>query len=108
MLQLLAGSILLSLLHALLPNHWLPLLAIGRKEQWTAKELSWITFLCGAAHAFSTILIGAILGFLGYKLTADLSSFTKVIAPVILILLGIYFIYQHHVHHHFNLENTPV
>jgi nickel/cobalt transporter (NicO) family protein len=107
MVQLYIGSILLSLLHAVLPNHWLPLLAIGRTEKWSTREVTWIAFLCGSAHAISTIVIGFILGFLGYKISANISSFTKIIAPAILLVMGLYFIYQHHRHHHFHMHQQP-
>jgi nickel/cobalt exporter len=104
MIQIFIGSVLLSLLHAVLPNHWLPLLAIGRKEKWTTQEVTSVALLCGLAHAASTILIGILLGFLGYKLSADFRGFAFIIAPSILILLGLYFIYQHHRHHHFHMH----
>jgi nickel/cobalt exporter len=107
MIQLVIGSVLLSLLHALIPNHWLPLLAIGRKENWNMDEVTRVAFLCGLVHAFSTISIGLCMGLLGWRLSADFSSFTKFIAPAILILLGVYFIYQHHRHHHFHLHQLP-
>ena len=32
MFSIITGSIILSLLHATIPNHWLPVIAIGRKE----------------------------------------------------------------------------
>src|ERR1700690_1504001 len=107
MFQLLTGSVLLSLLHSLIPNHWLPVLAIGRKENWTQKDVVWVTFLCGLAHAFSTILIGLVLGLMGWKLLVDWGSFTQFLAPALLVLLGIFFIYQHLRHHHFHLQRQP-
>ena len=38
MTSIIIGSFLISLLHAVIPNHWLPVLAIGRKEGWDLKE----------------------------------------------------------------------
>ena len=35
LLQIFFGSFILSLIHALIPNHWIPLVAIGRTEKWT-------------------------------------------------------------------------
>ncbi len=37
-IQVLFGSIALSIVHASIPNHWLPLIAIGRTERWTHRE----------------------------------------------------------------------
>ena len=107
MYSIITGSLLLSLLHAIIPNHWLPVLAIGKKEKWSLSEITKVTFLSGLAHALSTIVIGIILGFAGLKLAGSVEYFTHFIAPVFLILLGVFFIYQHHRHRHFHLHNMP-
>lgn len=107
MYSIFIGSILLSLLHAVIPNHWLPVLAIGKKDNWTLQEVSSVTLISGLAHAFSTIAIGIILGLLGSQLSGKIEYFTHFIAPALLIVLGIFFIYQHHRHKHFHLHSTP-
>jgi len=107
MYSLIIGTILLSLLHAIIPNHWLPILAIGRKEGWSLSEVSGVTFVAGFAHVLSTIAIGIILGLLGYQLAINIQYFTRIIAPALLILLGAFFIYRHHRHHHFHLHMKP-
>ena len=61
MTSLLIGSLLISLLHAVIPNHWLPVLAIGRKEGWSLAETTRITFIAGMAHVLSTVIIGVLL-----------------------------------------------
>ncbi len=107
MYNILVGSILLSLLHAVIPNHWLPVLAIGRKENWSLGEVTKVTFLSGLAHAVSTIVIGIVLGLLSIQLAGKLEYFTKLIAPVCLLVLGTFFIYRHHRHKHFHLHKVP-
>lgn len=110
MLTLITGSLVLSILHALIPNHWLPVLAIGRKENWTIGQTTSVTFISGLAHALSTVLIGVVLAMLGHSLAENLSGFTHWISPVILIGLGAFYLYQHHRHKHFHLhaETKPV
>lgn len=107
MYSIIIGSLLLSLLHAVIPNHWLPVLAIGKKDNWTLQEITKVTFLSGLAHALSTVIIGIILGLLGLKLAGTIQYFTHFIAPAILLLLGVFFIYQHHRHKHFHLHQVP-
>ena len=108
MTSILIGSLLISLLHAVIPNHWLPVLAIGRKEGWTLAETTRVTFISGLAHVVSTVLIGLLLGLIGSELTEHIEDFTKIIGPSILILMGFYFIRQHFQHHHFHLEGDLV
>ncbi|MEO6720041.1 MAG: hypothetical protein ABIN67_06730 [Ferruginibacter sp.] len=104
MFSIIAGSLIISLLHAVIPNHWLPVIAIGRKEKWTVNDVTRVTIICALAHGFSTILIGAVLSLLGAKLDSNLEYFTSIVAPVTLILLGLLFIYRHHRHKHFHID----
>ncbi|MEO6454149.1 MAG: hypothetical protein ABIN97_08765 [Ginsengibacter sp.] len=104
MFSIISGALIISLLHAVIPNHWLPVIAIGRKEGWTIAEVTKVTFICALAHGISTILIGIVLGFLGAELGDSITHFTNIIAPVILILLGVIFIYRHHRHKHFHID----
>lgn len=101
---LIAGSLVLSILHALIPNHWLPVLAISKKENWSIGETTWVTLVSGLAHALSTVIIGVVIGILGITLSESVTGFTHIVAPSILIALGIFFIYQHHRHKHFHLH----
>jgi len=105
MYQIIIGSFLISLLHAVIPNHWLPVLAIGKKEGWTLSETSRVTFVAGLAHVVSTVIIGFILGLIGSKLSDHINNFTRIIGPTVLIMMGLYFVRQHYIHHHFHLQN---
>jgi nickel/cobalt exporter len=105
MVSIIVGSLLISLLHGLIPSHWLPVIAIGRKENWGLVETEKITFIAALAHVLSTVIIGIFFGIIGLQLSDSIKSFTHIIAPSILILVGFYFIRQHYVHHHFHLQN---
>jgi len=100
MIHLVIGSLLLSLIHAAIPNHWLPIVFIARTEKWNRQEALWITTLTGLAHASSTILVGIGIGLIGYKLSESYDFFTTTIAPVLLILMGILYFGLDFSHNH--------
>jgi len=109
MLSLIIGSLLLSITHALIPNHWFPLAAVSKSENWTKMETAQVTALTGFLHTLSTIIIGIIIGFIGYKLGDTIEIVSEIYAPVILIGLGSYFIIKNlrdksHTHCHINPE----
>lgn len=106
---LLTGSALLSLFHALIPSHWLPVVAIGRQENWPVRQILWVTFLAGLAHALSTVLLGSALAAVGGALAGEVQAFTRWIAPVLLVALGAFYVWRHYYHHHFHLhaQNMP-
>ncbi|MEI7660770.1 MAG: hypothetical protein WCK34_01160 [Bacteroidota bacterium] len=103
MYQVFIGSLMLSIIHALIPNHWLPLIAVGKTEKWGPKQALWATIVTGAAHSLSTVMIGIVVGLVGYRLSAGYSVISETIAPAILVGLGIIYImlgFRHHNHHH--------
>lgn len=108
MTSVLIGSLLISLLHAVIPNHWLPVLAIGRKEGWSLAETTRITFIAGISHVISTVAIGVLLALIGSELATHIEDFTKIIGPSILVLIGLYFVKQHYTHHHFHLDKRQI
>lgn len=108
MYNIIIGSFFISLLHAVIPNHWLPVLAIGKKQGWSLAETSRITFIAGIAHVISTIIIGILLGLIGGELTEHIEDFTRIIGSSILILIGLYFVRQHYSHHHFHLQKEKL
>jgi nickel/cobalt transporter (NicO) family protein len=108
MFSILSGGIIISLLHALIPNHWLPVVVIGRKEDWTFSEVTRVTLTCALAHGVSTILIGVLLSMVGAAMGDRIAYFTSLIAPLILVITGIIFIYRHHRHNHFHINGEVV
>lgn len=107
MITLISGSLVLSILHGFIPNHWLPVLAIGRKEQWSLSETTRVTIIAGLSHAASTVLIGVILAFIGSRIAASAENFMLFVAPGLLVALGVFYIYQHVRHHHFHIHGHP-
>lgn len=61
MQTIILGSLIISLLHSLLPNHWLPIVAIGRQERWTVSQVLTVTFWTGLAHVISTLALGLMI-----------------------------------------------
>jgi cobalamin biosynthesis protein CobD/CbiB len=84
--ELLFGSLALSLLHGAIPNHWLPIVAIGKRQGWTAGKASRITLMAGSAHAISTVLIGLIVSFTGWQLASWTEKLT--INPISTVLIA--------------------
>ena len=113
MWQVFVGSIILSVIHALIPNHWLPLIAIGKTERWTRRATLSATFITALAHIASTIIIGIVVGFIGYKLSGAFELISSIIAPLVLVILGLFYILTDllHAHRHehriFRLKRIP-
>lgn len=107
MITLFTGTVFLSLLHGLIPSHWIPVLALKEKYAWSSLKTNRIAMYAALAHSLSTFLLGILLGLFSLSLADSLSSYTRWIIPSILVALGIYFIVQHHKHNHFHMTDKP-
>ena len=111
LIKILLGSLALSIIHALIPSHWMPLIAIGKTENWSRRETLQATLITGIAHTLSIILIGILIGLFGYKLAATYVETAKIIAPLVLVVLGIFYLLaeldssRRHHHHHAETAN---
>jgi nickel/cobalt transporter (NicO) family protein len=109
-IQIFLSSVLLSVVHAAIPNHWLPLVAIGRVEKWNERETLSVTAITGMAHTISTIIIGIVVGLIGYKLSESYHFISHTVAPTILVMLGVFYLYQDYSHSkiHHNHEHSHI
>jgi cytochrome c biogenesis protein CcdA len=107
LLPLYLPVIAISILHAILPNHWLPVVAISKQVGWSVRQTAGITMLAALAHSLSTVIIGILIGLGGRGLENILPQF-QYVSAVILIGLGILFLWRHQHHMHFHMRDVEV
>ena len=111
MFHIIISSFVLSIIHASIPNHWLPLVGIAKIERWSKRTTLWATAISGFAHVASTILIGILVGWAGFTLASTYHQISRIAAPAILLVFGLVYIIRnfwgHHHHQHFNERPAP-
>ena len=100
MFSLVAGTFILALVHALIPNHWLPLVAVARAEHWKLRDINTITFISATAHVLGTVALGLVLGLIGEELAEQYGHTINVAASVLLIIFGLIYYTVNLPHHH--------
>lgn len=108
MFSLLAGTFILALVHALIPNHWLPLVAVARVEHWKVKDVTIITFISATAHVVGTVALGFVLGIIGKELAEQYGHAINVGASVLLIIFGLIYYTVNLPHHHHSSQKDIV
>lgn len=85
------SSLTIGLVHALAPDHWLPIAMIGRARKWNVPRLLAVTLLAGVGHILSSVLIGGLGIAAGLALTRVKAIETSrgEIAGLLLIGFGI-------------------
>lgn len=107
MIQVLIGSVLISIIHALIPNHWLPIIAISKSSNWSGRFSLFVALIAGLSHIISSFVIGFIIGVIGIKLSENFSQFTELLSSILLIAVGLVFIIMQLIkkeHNHLNLD----
>ncbi|WP_018619801.1 hypothetical protein [Spirosoma luteum] len=105
---MLYGSLTLSLLHALIPSHWLPFVTIGQTEGWSYRQLLTVTAIAGLAHTISTTLLGVLVSLAGLQLAQNYHTLSERAIPLLLLALGLWYLMQHlrdnhHAHAHIDV-----
>jgi len=107
LITLLGGALLLSFLHGLIPNHWIPFVLLGRDRGWRSGRMVFVTFLGGTAHLSSTILVGVAIGIAGLALSVRYEAVMRWAAPIILMAAGLWIMARGHGHHHAHQHDDP-
>lgn len=104
MFSVLTGTFLLAVVHALIPNHWLPLVAVARSEHWKPRDVTLVTFLAALAHVAGTVILGVVLGLIGKELQEDYGQVIYVASSVLLIVFGLIYFTVNLPHHHHSAQ----
>ena len=92
---LLLGTLSIAALHALIPSHWLAFALVGRAKRWPVRRTLLVTILAGSGHALLTTVLGLLVASVGKGLQRAIPPQVEHAATsVILILLGLYFLFS--------------
>ncbi len=100
----------IGVLHGLMPNHWLPFVAIGRTFGWSPLRTVKTSFIASAAHGAVTLGIAATSVFLGGGV-ASLAPIGHRLGGLLILGLGLAFllkpqVFGHkHIHHPYCLHS---
>ncbi len=100
LLAVLAATTTVSLLHTLLPSHWLCFSLVGRARGWKLRRTLGITALAGSCHVLSTIGLGIAAAVLGSNILPGENY--EIFSAILLLVMGCLFLVLHIVHggHH--------
>ena len=98
-------AVLLSVLHAALPNHWLPFVLVGRALGWSRARTLGVVAVAGGGHVLATSTLGVLVWWTGESLVARyeaLECVAALIAGGLLVALGLVYLAIHATgrHHH--------
>ncbi len=89
--SLAATGFLAALVHAALPTHWLPFVAVGRAQGWRTATVASVAALAALAHIGSTALVGSALTAVGAAIPV-VTRLMPYAAAAVLLAFGLWYL----------------
>ncbi|HEV2642601.1 MAG TPA: hypothetical protein VGT98_07840 [Candidatus Elarobacter sp.] len=81
-------------LHTLVPDHWAPIVVLGRQQGWSVSRTARAAAIAGFGHVTTTLLLGIVLWVVGASLAVRYAHLVSVTAAVALIGFGLWIAYS--------------
>jgi ABC-type nickel/cobalt efflux system permease component RcnA len=87
-LLLIAAVATVGVLHTLVPDHWVPIIALARQRGWSRAETARAAFVAGTGHVSSTLAIAFAVWIAGVAVAARLGHLVDIASSLALIGFG--------------------
>ena len=77
-LLVLVAAFLVAFLHAILPDHWMPIALLARTQHWNLRKALRVAAWAGFGHIACSLVLGVVLIALGFGLEQTFSAFSHV------------------------------
>ncbi len=78
-----------ALLHAAMPNHWMPFVLVGKAQGWSITRTLTVTGTASLGHSVITCVIGFVVALMGAQISRYVESRIGCLTGIILIILGV-------------------
>ena len=89
---LVGGAGVIGVVHAVLPDHWVPLAVVARAEKWSMARLATASSIAAVGHILASILLGALVALVGLQFQKQIETQQGHIVGGVLILTGLGFL----------------
>jgi hypothetical protein len=91
--SLIAGTLLIAAIHAVMPTHWLSFVLVARAQHWGRSKMLRVVFFSGLGHVMTTALVGLLAAALGKTAALALDEHMETPLPaMILLAFGLYYL----------------
>jgi hypothetical protein len=85
-------ALLLALLHASIPTHWLPFVLFGHARKWPRRQILRVTLLAGGGHVLATTALGFVAAWIGRETAERIETAARPVAAAVLFVAALYFL----------------
>jgi ABC-type nickel/cobalt efflux system permease component RcnA len=89
---LLIGAVAaVGVLHAIVPDHWLPITVVARQRGWSKGEIAHAALQAGTGHVLSTLAFAVVVWAGGAMLAARVGVLINTLSSIALVAFGLWF-----------------
>jgi len=88
----------MAIVHAMVPDHWLPFVIIGKERNWQRSKVLLMTFFSMLLHTIISVGFGLIAYLAGLKAAKVLGEYMEIIGSILLIIFGTIYGLKSHLH----------
>jgi hypothetical protein len=87
-LLLVATTLVVGVLHTIVPDHWVPITLIARQRGWSKGETAWAAVQAGTGHVVSTLIIALVVWLAGVAVATRFGHVVDTLSSLALIAFG--------------------
>lgn len=88
-LALLGSTVATAAVHALIPDHWLPLVLLARAERWSPRRALGLAAFSGGLHSVVSVSLGAVALWVGREAALEVGEKIQHVSSALLVLFGL-------------------
>lgn len=88
-LTLLGSTVATAAVHALIPDHWLPLVLLARAQRWSPRRALGVAAFSGALHSVVSVSLGAVALWVGREAAFEVGEKLQQLSAGLLVAFGL-------------------
>ena len=71
---LMAATVVLAVVHSILPDHWVPLAVVGRTQRWGLGRVARVSALAASGHVVASLVLAGIVALIGLQFRQQIEA----------------------------------
>jgi nickel/cobalt transporter (NicO) family protein len=89
---LLSATVVVAVVHSILPDHWVPLAVVGRTQRWSLGRVARVSALAAGGHVLASLVLAGIVALIGLEFRSQVEAQQGHIVGGVLVLTGVGFL----------------
>ena len=89
---MLSATVVVAVVHSILPDHWVPLAVVGRTQRWGLGRVARVSALAASGHVAASLVLAGIVALIGLEFRQQIEAQQGHIVGAVLVITGLGFL----------------